>query len=70
MKKEGRSGTAGEGGSWRILLSRHVADGKLERQAAGWVEGERTKVMEKARAGRGGSGRSGCGLAGGGQSVR
>ena len=62
MKKEGRNGTAGEG-SWRILLSRHVADGKLEWQAAGWVEVERTEAMEGARAGWGGSGSYGCGLA-------
>ena len=31
MKKEGRSRTAGEGDSWRVLLSRPVAEEKLER---------------------------------------
>ena len=42
MKKKGRSRTAGED-SWRILLSRHVAEGKLGRRkawagGAGWRE--------------------------------
>ena len=64
MKKEGRSGTARDG-SWRILLSRHVAEGELGGGGCGLVgrvEGE-SEMMEE---GGGGSGRggSGRGLAG------
>ena len=48
MKKEGRSGTAGDG-SWRILLSRSVAEGEAGRRrmrAGGTgVEGE-NEMME------------------------
>ena len=44
MKKEGRSGTAGGGDSWRALLSRHVAADKLgggmRAGGAGWREEE------------------------------
>ena len=49
MKKEGRSGTAGGGDSWRALLSRPVAADKLGRSDAGWwgwVEGERVGMMK------------------------
>ena len=68
MKKEGRSGTARDG-SWRILLSRFVADGKLGgggRRLVGRVEGE-SETMEGGGSGRGGSGR---GLAGWRQNIQ
>ena len=56
MKKEGRSGTAGGGDSWRALLSRPVAADKLGRGDAGWwgwVEEERMEVMVREGSGSG-----------------
>ena len=69
MKKKERSGTAGGGDSWRILLSRHVAAGKLGDGGCGlvgWVEGERTGMMKGGEQEQERGVVSGCGLAGAG----